>query len=690
MVGMTADAFDVSPADELNPYAQMRPRRRAATIELSGLDDVDWAGLEDAYGPATAVPAMLRALTSPEAEDRTWAMEALRACILHQGSVYSGSTATVPFLVELACHGQVRQREHIVELLCGLAVHDPAGCLVQGAFRWRSQAYESVRAGAPRYLDLLTDEVAEVRIAAAFVLAFLAPPVAGTWAALQARLATEEHELARASALLAVGHIGRYQERSAEESGLLGHFADAPTEPLRLCAALALVSIQGTDCDEQVRATLDRARDHGVESMPTGFWPWADGDVQRFARVVRASIETDDEVLTSMRADDNLDHRRWDAAQRALRRVFAGDGDRTDDLRLPEELTARQREVLTFFVEHADKDLRDYQYMTARGLPTNLGQMRRFLGLAEPGALDRLVPLASGPRPGWFAIHGVLVGAIDRAVFSTALSEWTPADQIAALDDALDGPYRLLRPRRYHDFSSEGYRRQNDYGSGFIELMADIALPLEAGVAWARQRAADELARDRRRAVPSTIAALVLLQRARDAGESPAEDIDRLIAFDQAPASTYRRALRRALRLLPGARRIAVMAALELGTYTRYRDPDGEVAQWRCGAGWAYLDLADPAHVVPLILAAAAEYDRHRSAGGQDPRVEASGSVTSSLRQRHPPDEPFPRRQAIDILARWGAVAAELLHGVVDATPEQQALIDGVRDAVLEGSHGAS
>ncbi|MBN2496702.1 MAG: HEAT repeat domain-containing protein [Deltaproteobacteria bacterium] len=84
------------------------------------MDAVDWASFEDAYGPATAVPALIRELSSPDPADRAWALEGLDACIHHQCSVYSGSTAAVPFLVALAENPEVEQREQILYLLAGI------------------------------------------------------------------------------------------------------------------------------------------------------------------------------------------------------------------------------------------------------------------------------------------------------------------------------------------------------------------------------------------------------------------------------------------------------------------------------------------------------------------------------------------------------------------------------------------
>ena len=52
------------------------------------------------HGVASNVPALLRALTSSDAEERTKAIEELHQTVIHQGTIDDGTIATVPFLLE--------------------------------------------------------------------------------------------------------------------------------------------------------------------------------------------------------------------------------------------------------------------------------------------------------------------------------------------------------------------------------------------------------------------------------------------------------------------------------------------------------------------------------------------------------------------------------------------------------------
>ena len=57
-------------------------------LPLAGLDAVDWPALTHAYGPADDVHGQLRALCSPDPDERHKALDALYGNIFHQGSRY--------------------------------------------------------------------------------------------------------------------------------------------------------------------------------------------------------------------------------------------------------------------------------------------------------------------------------------------------------------------------------------------------------------------------------------------------------------------------------------------------------------------------------------------------------------------------------------------------------------------------
>ncbi|WP_433476834.1 hypothetical protein ACQPZP_07110 [Spirillospora sp. CA-142024] len=70
-------------------------------VVLRGLDDVDWAALTGAYGPADEVPDILRGLA---ANDEEWdeAIDEYFSTVVHQDTCYDCTPETVRFLVQLA------------------------------------------------------------------------------------------------------------------------------------------------------------------------------------------------------------------------------------------------------------------------------------------------------------------------------------------------------------------------------------------------------------------------------------------------------------------------------------------------------------------------------------------------------------------------------------------------------------
>lgn len=89
---------------------------------LEGIDHIDWASLEHAYGDASDVPDLLRRLSRGEAGG----LDALSGNVFHQGTRYSASPVIVPFLVEiLRASDSPEVTRGILEYLHGLALGFP-------------------------------------------------------------------------------------------------------------------------------------------------------------------------------------------------------------------------------------------------------------------------------------------------------------------------------------------------------------------------------------------------------------------------------------------------------------------------------------------------------------------------------------------------------------------------------------
>ncbi len=88
-----------------------------AGANLAGLDKIDWASVKHAFGPATDVPGLIRALTSPDEDVRRGAWSALYGNLYHQGIVYPATTVAAPFFLRLLESDEVPDKAGILRYL---------------------------------------------------------------------------------------------------------------------------------------------------------------------------------------------------------------------------------------------------------------------------------------------------------------------------------------------------------------------------------------------------------------------------------------------------------------------------------------------------------------------------------------------------------------------------------------------
>ena len=186
---------------------------------LESLDEIDWASLTHAYGPAADVPGLLRSLLSPDKKVREEAIYELFGNIWHQGTVYPATAAAVPFLYDLLSAPEVQDKSSIAHLLACIA--DGVGYLEAhatpqlGESTWRKilakqdksleaelarEAAEinSVRgtasAGLHELLSYLSDSEPDIRQAVAVALGNYPEHAECSLPALQAALASEVND----------------------------------------------------------------------------------------------------------------------------------------------------------------------------------------------------------------------------------------------------------------------------------------------------------------------------------------------------------------------------------------------------------------------------------------------------------------------------------------------------------------
>ncbi|MEH1014905.1 hypothetical protein V6U90_17560 [Micromonospora sp. CPCC 206060] len=240
---------------------------------LDTLDEINWAGLVHAYGPADDVPGQIRRLRSTDPKDRERARWELYGNIFHQGTRYEATAYAVPFLLELLADPATPEPAPLIELLVSIAIgYDetwlPTGLPV-AEFRRAAEAallaaaprpgdegydedyseydyveslsgadqerlgtyvalaaYDAVRVGVPLFRSLLTHADPAVRISAAYVLAWFPEEATGSLSALSAlvrsAVATGEAaagDEAGTAATAAAGQAGTAATAAAGQAG---------------------------------------------------------------------------------------------------------------------------------------------------------------------------------------------------------------------------------------------------------------------------------------------------------------------------------------------------------------------------------------------------------------------------------------------------------------------------------------
>jgi len=87
---------------------------------LDDLDAVPWPALRHAFGEASEVPRLVRALGAPDRDERQTALKSLFGCLVHQGSVNEATLRAIPFLFELLAEPSTPERNWLAFLLASV------------------------------------------------------------------------------------------------------------------------------------------------------------------------------------------------------------------------------------------------------------------------------------------------------------------------------------------------------------------------------------------------------------------------------------------------------------------------------------------------------------------------------------------------------------------------------------------
>ncbi|MFJ9885019.1 HEAT repeat domain-containing protein [Streptomyces sp. NPDC091287] len=214
---------------------------------FSGIDEVDWASMEHAYGPADDVPELLWGLASEDPAEREAALDGMYGAVHHQGDVYACTLACIPFLFELAVDPGVQDRGSVVELLTSIGGFDLDEDdeaefdedEIEGAANY-AMAAAAVTAGAGVFFELIADEDPGVRLAAPLALATLHRHPVRVLALLRERLPVEPDEEVRLALVEAAGRVAlRHRPLAGRVAEWLGRLASRAHSPGLRLAALA-------------------------------------------------------------------------------------------------------------------------------------------------------------------------------------------------------------------------------------------------------------------------------------------------------------------------------------------------------------------------------------------------------------------------------------------------------------------
>ncbi|MET7385971.1 HEAT repeat domain-containing protein [Streptomyces sp. NPDC005529] len=235
-----------------------------------GIDEVDWASMEHAYGSAADVPELLRSLASRDPHEREAALDGMYGAVHHQGDVYDSTLACVPFLFGLVRDTGLPDRGGIVELLASIGGGDiddgpartgaegsggPGGGDEAGVPDTQDRADDNytvaraaIRAGAAVFLDLMTDGDPEVRRAVPTASVRFCEAPDRVLALLRRQLADEHDDGVRLALVEGLGLFARlHPGLSAPAVDLLASLCTPPHEPGLRLAALGQLALCAPD-----------------------------------------------------------------------------------------------------------------------------------------------------------------------------------------------------------------------------------------------------------------------------------------------------------------------------------------------------------------------------------------------------------------------------------------------------------
>ena len=368
---------------------------------LEKLDTINWNELTHAFGEASDLPILIRALTSEKAYEREEALSVLFTNIWHHGVVFEASAFVVPFLIELVQNVEVADRDELLVLLAHLAtgnslleVHqqiegpealDNPELKAQLARerQWVLRTRQTAQKFVPAYIRLLEDPDPDVRAAAAYLLACFRVDARKIAPIILRRLGKEAHTRARASLVLCLGALANGNPSYLQCFEAIRK-SKLP-ELVRLAAAMAEARNLREATPEATFEFLVDVITNIDPLLPAEYkhLPWADGHVAGDASLVLCYFGP---PRTAQAIPDLLQAINYVDAHSALHMtytlLFAAFGGRKGYVWQAKELTEAQRLVLTALLESDtvwEQNLDTSELLRMFGLPDWPDTLGKFL-----------------------------------------------------------------------------------------------------------------------------------------------------------------------------------------------------------------------------------------------------------------------------------------------------------------------
>ena len=368
--------------------------RKAAPAAAS---PVDWKKLKGVTGPATRMPAYIKALVAEAAADREAAYRALNESLYTAGVVSEAAASAMPLLFDVVATG--REGAFLAAWLIGdtLAADHLHALTAQtdaasGSPSWK-KAREQAVLHKQTLLDALSSTDGDLRSAASFALAFLLEIRALSGEALRSAIRVEADPTAQASMVLSLAVLA-WGQSSAEDSavvatarargaedlvggaGALATWLLAPETPL---ASLAGGLLAFVECE--------RSRER---------WPWGRGRNERPVAALARRLGRVSPVALALSAALMKSKAVGQATARLLFDLggFSQQWQQME-VALPEELSSEQQAIARALA--LQEGLRDLGW----GLPPSARDRRRWLGQGA-GPLEKRIDVSiDGKRREW-------------------------------------------------------------------------------------------------------------------------------------------------------------------------------------------------------------------------------------------------------------------------------------------------